>query len=242
MLKPPSQLRTSNFPLTLAAPSFINDSFLPMFAARCARAIRSVRLPSALVEQFAAERIIDVAVSIGIEGRLPKTWSSEAVGEVHYGLFGAPGLVQSLGPTPTREEICRIPFVVPLYVRASGVLEVGDDRCPLGRDERLVGHEVESIGLACYVAAQTDHLVYGPRLAAAPLVREGALVELASSDLGRSDPLLLACSPDGITASVHEALASTLRTIFASAHPSSIVPVSPVRAWSAAPASRRGRT
>jgi len=224
MMKPPSHLRTSNFPLTLAAPSFINDSFLPMFAARCARAIRSVRLPSALVEQFAAERIIDVAVSIGIEGRLPKTWSSEAVGEVHYGLFGAPGLVQSLGPMPTREQICRIPFVVPLYVRASGVLEV------------------ESIGLACYVAAQTDHLVYGPRLAAAPLVREGALVELASSDLGRSDPLFLACSPDGITASVHEALASTLRTIFASAHPSSIVPVSPVSAWSAAPASRRGRT
>ena len=84
------------------------------------------------------------------------------------------------------------------------------------------------MGLACLVAAQTDQLVYGPLLVAAPLVAEGALAELEIPGFRRADPLFLATSTETVSARVYQALADTLRTTFAKVrHASAIVPVDP---------------
>ena len=114
-------------PLTIAAPSFINDTFLPSFAARSKQAIRSLRLPTALLAEYAAERIIDAAISIGLEAPAPRSWSSELVGEVQYGLFASPTRIAALGPAPTMNDLRAVPFVTPLYLSRSGAVENGDD-------------------------------------------------------------------------------------------------------------------
>ena len=213
-------------PLTIAAPSFISEGFVPMFAARSKQVVRSLRLPSALMKEFAEERIIDASVSVGIEGPVPRGWSSELVGEVQYGLFASPTRAASLGPAPSADHVLSVPFVMPLFVSRSGTVEDGDDRCPLRRSERLIGHEVETIALACLVAAQTDCLVYGPLLVAAPLVREGVLTEIQVPGFRQADSLFLASSSETVPANVYEVLVDTIRSTFARVrHASAVIAV-----------------
>jgi hypothetical protein len=216
--------------LTLALPSFLSEVLFPKLAAIAGCPLRAVGLPQAALGRSARAHAIDLAVTIGKLPDLPETWSLEHVGELRHGLFAGAGIAGRLGDRPSVDDIRKQPFVVATYVAglADGVTELvsGDDRCPLARGERLVGHEVETMRLASRVAAETDHLVYGPTIAVHPLLDAGALVEVSVPGWIQSDPLYLTSDPARVSATQEEEFAKAIRTILEGIpRASGIVPV-----------------
>src|SRR4029077_15758805 len=125
---------------------------------------------------------------------------------IRRGLFAAPATASRIGRGPVPVDRLRDhPFIMPIYWSNGAFLPAGDD-CPLPWSERRRGHEVQTIGLALELAAVTDHLVFGPVLAARPYLKHHALVEIAVAGWDVRDPLSVACNRDRI-------LASTQRTV-----------------------------
>ncbi len=212
--------------LHLTAPSFIHDVVLPRLAAASRQPVRAFGLPRAWMGRLAASRAFDAAVTIGQDASLPEPWSSIHVGELRHGLFAAPAVAERLGLHPSVETIRAMPFVAATFLGPDGTLVEGDDRCPLPRSHRIIGHEVETMRLAVQVAAETEHLVYGPTSAAAGLLVENRLVEVNVPGWAQSDPLYLAWHPEAISADVQGLLASTIRATFREMPRSSgIVPI-----------------
>lgn len=207
--------------LKLAAHSFLNEVLLPRLASK--RRVRALAVPHAWMAKYARDGLFDAALSIGEALDLPEPWANLVAGELRYGLFAAPTTASEL--RPSIDELRSHPFVLPVYLSRNGEVIAGDDRCPLPRQERTVGHEVETMALACRVAAETSCLVYGPTLAAAPLVAIGALVEIHVRGWSRVDPLYLACDAASVPPVVQDWLAATIRATFG-APPSAIVAVS----------------
>lgn len=83
-----------------------------------------------------------------------------------------------------------------------------EDGCPLRRDHRRLGQEVESIAIGLELAARTDQVVFGPTLAARDLVAGGALVEIDVTEWANrpSDTLHLYCDGDQVLMRVQRAL------------------------------------
>jgi len=86
-----------------------------------------------------------------------------------------------------------------------------DDACPLRRDERLVGHETQTIGAALEFAAQTDHVVFGPVIAARRLIQENVLVEVPVEGWNVSEPLCVVCNGNRVLANVRKSVLRTIR-------------------------------
>jgi len=200
--------------LAIAAPSFLNDVLIPRFTARPNIGLRSLALPPALIRKYAPDGMFDCAVTVGMEKSLPSTWSSLEVGDLRYGLMTSPRTAALLGPTPSIEEVAALPFVSAIYVTRDGGVSPGDDRCPLAHNQRKRVHEVETIALACKVAAATDHLVYGPLPAAATLLAEGALVEVPVARWSHADAVYLACNTEVVTEDVQQWMGSVIRDAF----------------------------
>lgn len=200
--------------LTLAAPSFVNEALLPRLATDPDRSLRAVAVPPILLEEYAARKIFDAAVVLGDAHRFSPVWSRTEVGLLRYGLFASPETAARIGPQPTLDHLASLPFVAAVYVSREGELVVGDDRCPIPRAYRKIVHEVETVGLACKIAAESSFLVYGPVVAASALVAQGALVEVHVRGWRRSDPLFLVTNRDFVSASETEALAAALHEIF----------------------------
>ena len=192
--------------LTVAAPSYLIDHFLSPIAVALPRfRVRGLRLGPAHIRAYATERLFAVAVTIG-SARLSDTWVSETVGELRKGLFASPRLAQSLRPFPVSpERLATLPFVSPIVVVNGQTLPASDD-CPLGRAERRLGHEAESIGLALDLAAHTDQLAFGPVIASRSLVASGLLCEVPVVGWSVSDPLHVACHRDHVLARVQKTL------------------------------------
>lgn len=192
--------------LTVAAPSYLIKHFLSPIAVALPRfRVRGLRLGPAHIRAYATERLFEVAVTIG-SARLPDTWVSESVGELRKGLFASPRLAQSLRPFPVSpERLAALPFVSPIVVVNGQTLPASDD-CPLGRAERRLGHEAESIGLALDLAAHTDQLAFGPVIASRSLVASGLLCEVPVVGWSVSDPLHVACHRDHVLARVQKTL------------------------------------
>jgi hypothetical protein len=216
--------------LTVALPSFLSEVLFPKLAAIADCPLRAVGLPQAALGRSARARAIDLALAIGQLPDLPETWSLQQVGELRHGLFAGPGTAGRLGGRPSVDDIQQQPFVVATYVSglADAVTEfvAGDDRCPLAREDRLIGHEVETMRLASRVAAETDHLVYGPTIAVHPLLDAGALVEVSVPGWIQSDPLYLTSDPERVSATQEEGFARAIRTLLEGIpRASGIVPV-----------------
>ena len=212
--------------LNLTAPSFIHDVVLPRLAAVSLRPVRAFGLPRAWMGRLAAERAYDAAVTVGRDASFPDSWLAIHVGELRHALFAAPTVAARLGPLPSVDAIRATPFVAATFLGPDGALVEGDDRCPLPRSERIIGHEVETMRLAVQVAAETEHLAYGPTSAAAWLLAEGRLVEVNVPGWAQSDPLYLAWNPDAVSADVQGVLAATIRAAFREMpHSSGIVPI-----------------
>jgi hypothetical protein len=201
-------------PLTLAASSFVNEMLLPRVASDVDRAVRGLSASQLFAEGYVARGIVDVAVTVGSDLRLPERWSSDRVCEMRYGLFATPYIARTLGREPSEADVRNVPFVAPIWPTEAGEIVLGNDQCPVPRDERTIAHEVESIRLACLVAAETDALVFGPIVAAHPIVSLGGLVELNVPGWSVVEQMYLACNESTVSTELRHLLASIVRSVF----------------------------
>lgn len=169
---------SSKLSITIAAPSFLVESVVPMLIGRVRDVRYRIRTASpAEIRAELGERRFDVALLPGSD-RAPSGWISEAVGAVRNGLFGSAELVARLGRMPVAESRIReLTFVQPLRTIASVVMP-SSDGCPIPVAERLLGDEVQAFPVAAEVAARTDQVTFGPTTAARSLVLSGALREI----------------------------------------------------------------
>jgi DNA-binding transcriptional LysR family regulator len=202
-------------PLTISAPSYINAYVLPVIArALPDMRVRGLEMPPSLVRTFASANSFDATVLIGTP-RLPETWAITEIGSCRKTAFASPALAQRLGPQPVPVERLReFPFVSPVY-NLSGQFVPVDDDCPLPVGARRAGHEVQTIGMALELAAQTDQIVYGPAFAALHQILRGAVSEVRVSGWNIRDPVYLACNVDRMLARLQTVLVRALRAAFA---------------------------
>jgi DNA-binding transcriptional LysR family regulator len=168
----------SRFGVTVAAPSFLIDSVVPMLIGAFDDVRFRLRSASgAEIRAGLGERGFDFALLMG-ESAIPPGWIGEAVGYVRNGLFGRPELVQSLGRMPVTEARVRsLTFVQPLRT-VPWIVAPTLDGCPIPVSDRRLGDEVQTFLIGAEVAARTDQVVFGPTTTARRLVAAGALREI----------------------------------------------------------------
>lgn len=197
--------------LAIAAPSYLAAFFLPVLAAaQPGIRLRSLQLAPALLRAYAGESLFAAALTIGPE-RFPRSWVTTRLGELRKALFAAPATARRLGrgPLPV-EKLKDVPFISPV-VHEGGQLVPVDDGCPLTPAERMLGHEVATIGLGLELAACSEQVVFGPMVAAAPYVASGKLVVVPVSGWDLRDPLFFACDGDRVLARTQRELIEALR-------------------------------
>ncbi len=200
--------------LTVAGPSYLVTHLMPTISASHPRLrLRGLELAPAYLRAYVTENVFDVALVVGgLEG-LPPTWTSDEVGVVRVGLLAAPAVARSLGTGPvTTDRIRPLPFVVPTVAPSDRFVPL-DDACPIRREERLVGHETQTIGAALEYAAQTDHLVFGPLLAARRFLESDTLVEIPVVGWNVSESLCVVCNETRVLAAVRKSLLRALREV-----------------------------
>ncbi len=198
--------------ITIAGPSYLVAHLMPSIASSYARLrLRSVELAPAHLRAFVTENMFDVALAVGgLEGR-PATWTTDEVGMIRAALLAPPTVAAKLAPYPTTPERVRpLPFVAPTVASSDRFVPL-DDACPLRRDERVIGHETQTIGAALEYAAQTDNVVFGPVIAARRFIETGALVEVPVAGWNVSDALHVVCNGNTVLANVRKSILRVLR-------------------------------
>jgi molybdate transport repressor ModE-like protein len=197
--------------LTLAAPSYLATPFLPLLVRDQSHLhLRALELSPALIRAYAPQNLFDAALTVGPE-RLPDTWVSEHIGDLRLTLFATPALARTLGPQPVQvERVREIPFISPIF-GGTGPFVPGEDGCPLGYGERVVGHEVHTIGLALELAKRTQQLVFGPAIAGRRSLEQGELCEIRVRGWDVKQALHFACNANRVLSRVQSSTARTLR-------------------------------
>ena len=183
--------------VTVAAPSYLLQAFVPPLVANISTMrFRGVQMAPPSILAQASLRQFEVALSTG-DSKLPTSWRVEPVGQLGSGLFAAPTLAKKLGKV-TSDSLRQQSFVTPVSFNA-GKWEPMSDGCPLPVGERIAGHEAPTISLALAIAAQTNQLVFGPRIAAREAIVHSKLVEVKVPGWVVSTPMFLAVDVDRIT-------------------------------------------
>jgi DNA-binding transcriptional LysR family regulator len=194
--------------LTLAAPSYLHGAIVPRVAESLPdRRLRCLSMPQMLVRAYAGERLYQAAITIGKE-KFPEHWVESELLPLRSGLFAAPALARSLGRgTIKPQALAEVPFISPIYVVNGQAVPV-EDGCPLRRGDRVLGQEVETIGVGLELAKRGKQVVYGPAIAARSLLAAGELVEIQVAGWGdrTSEPLYLYCDGDQVLMRVQRAL------------------------------------
>ena len=210
-LRKPTSAETT-IELSVAGPSYLVTHLLPTIAMSHPRLhLRGLELAPAHLRAYVTENVFDIALAVGgLEGR-PPAWTTDEVGTIRVALLAPPGIAAKLAPFPTTTDRVRtLPFVVPT-VAASDRFVPLDDSCPLRRDERIVGHETQTIGAALEFAAQADHLVFGPVLAARRFLETNTLVEVPVVGWDVSESLSVVCNGNTVLAAVRKSLLRAVR-------------------------------
>ncbi len=207
--------------LTVAAPSYLSALLLPAIAqAQTKLRIRSIELPPALVRALVGENFFDVTLipESGV-ARLPSAWVSEGIGAMRKALFATPALAKKLGTQPILPERLRdVPFVLPIY-NLNGQFVAADDDCPITPSDRTGGHQVTTFSVGLEFAARTDHLIFGPVIAARRHIASGALVEVRVRGWSVTEDLFVACNGDRVLARVRSAIVAALSAELAAVDP-----------------------
>jgi DNA-binding transcriptional LysR family regulator len=198
--------------LTVAASAFMNSLFLPLIAeALPGYRVRSLEMPPGVAGAYASEPFFDIALTAGHE-HWPESWVQTSIGTLRQGLFGAPSLLQRLGPGPlSLAQVRQETFIVPIYNYRGQVMS-GDDGCPLPLAERRIGHETPTLALALALAQRTEQLVFAPALAVPALVPPGALVELTVDGWSVFERLLLVCHGERVRLQEQRQVVAALRS------------------------------
>ncbi|HEX4517410.1 MAG TPA: LysR family transcriptional regulator [Polyangiaceae bacterium] len=198
--------------LTLAGPSYLVTHVMPTVAMSHPRLhLRSLELAPAYMRAYVTENVYDIALIIGdLQGR-PSTWTIDDVGVIRAALLAPPSIAAKLAPFPTTlDRVRQLPFVVPTVAPSDRFVPL-DDACPLRRDERIVGHETQTIGAALEFAAQTDHVVFGPVIAARRLIEENVLVEVPVEGWNVAETLNVVCNGNRVLANVRKSVLRAIR-------------------------------
>jgi hypothetical protein len=167
------------------------------------------------VRAYSGDDFFDMCLVPTSEERLPPSWATVRVGTLRRGLFAAPDVARRLEPFPAEASRLRgMPFVSPVYY-ADGQMLPSDDHCPLGRADRVLGHQVLAVGLAFEVAAHTGQLVFGPRIAASRWLASGELVEVGVQGWNVVGELFVASNGDRVRARAQSAVVEALRETIA---------------------------
>jgi DNA-binding transcriptional LysR family regulator len=203
--------------LTIAAPSYLLAFLVPVIAAADPRMrVRGLELAPAYLRAYVAENVFDVALAPGGIANRPKAWTSDSVGAIRAVLLGTPATARRLAPLPApAARLAGFPFILPTATSGDRFVALSDD-CPLPREERTVGHEVHTVGVALELALRTDHLVFGPAIAARRMVASGMLVEIPVADWDVREELHLLCNGDVVLARVRRMLIDVVRNAVAS--------------------------
>lgn len=203
--------------LTVAGPSYLIANLLPSVAALLPKTrVRGIELPPAVLRSRVAENVFDVALAPGgIENR-PAAWTTDTAGELRLALFARPAFAQRIGPMPlTSERVRQLPFIGPAKLGGDWFGTLGDD-CPLSIEERWIAHEAQTIGAGLEFSSQTDHLVYGPFVAAWRYLASGALVEVPVEGWDVREPLHVLCNGDRVLSRVRGAVVQAAQELLAS--------------------------
>lgn len=200
--------------ITVAGPSYLVTFLMPAIVAADPRLrTRALELSPPHLRAYLTDNVFDMALMPGKVPARPSAWTSDPVGEMRISLLGSKTVAQKLGPLPTTDDkVKQFPFVVPLVAPSDRFAPL-DDACPLPRDDRKVGHEVQTIGAALELAAMSNQLVFGPVVAAKRLMEAGLLVEIPVVGWKVSETLNLLCNGGRVLAPVR---ATVIRTIRAS--------------------------
>ncbi len=160
--------------------------------------MRGLVLAPAYLRAYVAENVFDVGlVPGGIENR-PAAWTSDAVGVLRMALLARPAFVKRLGPMPlTTERIRPLPFIGPTKTGGDRFVALTDD-CPLTWEERWIAHEAQTIGAALEFASRTDHVVFGPVIAARRFLDAGALVDVPVAGWEVRQQVIVVCNGDRV--------------------------------------------
>jgi LysR family glycine cleavage system transcriptional activator len=201
--------------LTVAAPSYVMAQVLPGIVRHLpATRIRGLELAPAYLRAYVAERVFDVALVPGGIQHRPAVWTNERVAELRVVLLARPELAAKLGKPPlTIDRVRKLPFISAARTAGERFVALSDD-CPLPAEERWIAHEVQSIGVALALAAQTDHVVFGPRIAARRLLESGELVELAVAGWDVRHALYVVCNGDRVLSRVRAAVTAVAQEAF----------------------------
>ncbi len=202
--------------LTIAAPSYLCASFLPVIAqAQPHLFVRGLEMPPAMLRAHAAENFFDLGL-IGGTVRLPPTWQSASVGDLRKALLMRPSLAERMGPLPVAQKrVAEVPLITPVY-NLNGQYVPVDDDCPLDQSQRRVGHEAQTIGVALELAMVCDQAVFGPAIAARRHIEAGWLVEVPVEGWNVSEPLHFAWNADRLRATEQRAILAALTATMAS--------------------------
>jgi hypothetical protein len=123
-----------------------------------------------------AEDLFDAAVVPGGVDNMSDAWTSDVAGFCRSGLLARPAFARRLGPFPlTPDRVRALPFVGPVRAYGDRIVTIIDDG-PFPRERRWIAHEAQTIGAALELVSRSDHVVFGPVLAARRFLGSGALV------------------------------------------------------------------
>src|SRR6185436_9373872 len=163
--------------LTVAAPSYLLSAMLPRMAQQLAPIrCRALQLSQAAVSASMSLDQFEVGL-LTARVPLPGNWRGDEIGPMHSALYTTPATARSLKKPVTTAQLLPLPFVTPVSFSAGQWTPV-QDGCPLPPNERLAGHEAQTISLALELAAETGQLIFGPALAAKEFVLSKRLVEV----------------------------------------------------------------
>jgi DNA-binding transcriptional LysR family regulator len=202
--------------LTVAGPSYLIANVLPAMTELLPRTrVRSIELAPAVLRSRLAENVFDVALSPGPIDNRPAAWTTDGVGAMRMALFARPAYAERIGPLPlTAERVRALPFIGPAKMAGDRFVALYDD-CPLSSEERWIAHEAQTIGSALEFASRTDHVVFGPNIAARRFIETGAVVEVPVAGWDVSEPLHVLCNGDRVLSRARTALVQAAQGVLA---------------------------
>jgi DNA-binding transcriptional LysR family regulator len=198
--------------LTIAGPSYLVCHLLPaVVAVLPASRVRVIELAPAHLRAYVAENVFDAAVVPGGIHNLPAAWTRDEAGSCRSGLLARPAFAKRIGSLPlTADRVRALPFVGPVRAGGDRFVAIADD-CPLPWEKRWIAHEAQTIGAALEFVSSTDHVVFGPVLAASRFLHSGALVELPVVGWNVREPLHVVCNGDRVLSRVRHVVVRAAR-------------------------------
>jgi DNA-binding transcriptional LysR family regulator len=198
--------------LTIAGPSYLVSLVLPaVVAVLPGSRVRVLELVPAQLRACVAENVFDAAIVPGGIDNLPGAWTGDIAGCCRSGLLARPSFAKRVGPLPlTVERVRALPFVGPVRPGGDRMVAIADD-CPLPWEKRWIAHEAQTIGAALEFVSCTDHVVFGPVLAANRFLGTGALVELPVIGWDVRETVHVVCSGDRVLSRVRHVVVRAAR-------------------------------